>query len=117
MARVLPSAVPSEPVAPVRRRQTMPGREKSVVYLRDVRPHQLREAVVQGWPLLLPAGCLEYHRQYLPLGVDTLTAQEAYRRVAERLGAAIAPSLEYGYTGYTALGPNEARQNGVADIR
>ena len=82
------------------------------MYLKGMRPEHLRKAVEQSWPLLLPAGCIEYHGPHLPLGVDTLIAEEVCRRVADRLDAVIAPSLEYGYTGYAVSGP----ESGTMDV-
>jgi len=73
--------------------------------LKEMRPGQLRQAVAEGWPLLVPAGCIEYHGPHLPLGTDTLIAEELCRRLAQRMNVVIAPSFDYGATGYAVSGP------------
>ena len=30
----------------------------------------------EGWPLLVPTGCIEYHGPHLALGLDTLVVEE-----------------------------------------
>jgi creatinine amidohydrolase len=73
------------------------------MHLKNMRPHQLRHAVDSGWPLLVPAGCLETHGPHMAIGHDTIIVEEICDRVAARVDVAIAPSFDYGPTGY-ALG-------------
>ena len=75
------------------------------VFLKKIRPRELQTAVDENWPLLVPAGCVEWHGPHLPLGLDTLIAEAVCRRVAKRVSAVIAPPLEYGATGYAVSGP------------
>ncbi len=75
------------------------------MYLKEMTPSQLHQAVEQNWPLLIPAGCIEYHGPHLPLGTDTLIAEEICKRLAKRINVVIAPSFEYGSTGYALSGP------------
>lgn len=75
------------------------------MHLRHMRPHQLRQAVADGWPLLVPAGCVETHGPHMALGHDTIIVEEICARVASRVPAAIAPSFDYGPTGYALGGP------------
>jgi len=82
------------------------------MYLREMNPAQLRQAVEQNWPLLVPAGCIEYHGPHMALGTDTLIAEEVCKRLAEHMPAVIAPSFEYGATGYALSGP----EMGTIDI-
>lgn len=82
------------------------------MYLKEMRPEQLAQAVTENWPLLVPAGCIEYHGPHLPLGTDTLIAEELCRRLAQRMPVVIAPSLEYGATGYAVSGP----ERGTVDV-
>lgn len=35
-------------------------------------PHQIRTAIAQGWPVVLPLGVLEYHGEHMAVGMDTL---------------------------------------------
>lgn len=44
---------------------------------------------------LLPIGAVEQHSYHLPVGTDFLLAREIGRRVAERLGAWLLPTLPY----------------------
>jgi len=76
------------------------------MYLREMNPAQLHQAVAQNWPLLVPAGCIEYHGPHMALGTDTLIAEEVCKRLAERMSAVIAPSFAYGATGYALSGPD-----------
>ena len=80
--------------------------------LQHLLPHQLKLAVDEGWPLLVPAGCIEYHGPHLPLGVDTLVVEELCRRVAARTKAVVAPPFWYGPTGYAVTGPDK----GTVDV-
>lgn len=73
--------------------------------LADARPDQLHAAVAGGWPVLLPAGCIEYHGPHLPLGCDALIAEELALAVAREMPALVAPTLAYGPTGYAVSGP------------
>ena len=82
------------------------------MYLCDLRPHQLYHTVEAAWPLMVPAGCVEYHGPHLPLGVDTTIAEELCRRLARRIPLVIAPTLAYGATGYAVSGP----ESGTMDV-
>lgn len=35
-------------------------------------PHQIRTAIDENWPVILPLGVLEYHGEHLAVGMDTL---------------------------------------------
>jgi creatinine amidohydrolase len=80
--------------------------------LQDALPHQLKQAIDEQWPLLVPAGTIEYHGPHLPFGVDTFIVEELCRRVAERVKCLIAPPFWYGPTGYAVTGPDQ----GTVDI-
>jgi creatinine amidohydrolase len=75
--------------------------------LREMRPHELEQAIAEGRVLLLPAGCVELHGRHLPLGTDTLFAEALCRRLAARLPAVVAPAVDYGPTGYALSGPEQ----------
>ncbi len=70
-------------------------------------PHDLQRSLDEGWPLLIPAGCVEYHGPHLPLGVDTLIVENLLREVAARVDCVTAPALAYGPTGYAVTGPDQ----------
>jgi creatinine amidohydrolase/Fe(II)-dependent formamide hydrolase-like protein len=74
--------------------------------LQYILPHQLKQAVDEGWPLLVPTGCIEYHGPHLALGLDTILVEELLARVAERVPCVIAPPFWYGPTGYAVTGPD-----------
>jgi creatinine amidohydrolase len=48
-------------------------------------------------PVLLPVGALEQHGPHLPLNTDSVIPLAVCERVARRVGALVAPPLEYGY--------------------
>ena len=74
--------------------------------LREMLPHQLRQAIKEEWLLLLPAGCVELHGPQLPFGTDTIFAEAVCHGIAERLPAVVAPTIDYGPTGYALSGPD-----------
>src|SRR5699024_9217449 len=57
--------------------------------------------------VLVPTGSTEQHGPHGPLLTDVLVPTEVARRVAERIGAAIAPSINYGlsypHVGFTGV--------------
>ena len=80
--------------------------------LQHLLPHQLRKALDEGWPVLIPTGCIEYHGPHLALGLDTLVCEELLVRVADRIPSIVAPPFWYGPTGYAVTGP----QHGTIDV-
>lgn len=50
-----------------------------------------------GTPVLIPIGSMEQHGHHMPMHVDVLLPVEFARRVAERIGALVAPPFTYGY--------------------
>jgi creatinine amidohydrolase len=68
--------------------------------------------VTEGWPLLVPAGCIEYHGPHLALGLDTLLVEYLCQRVAQRVECVVAPAFWYGPTGYAVSGPDQ----GTVDV-
>jgi creatinine amidohydrolase len=74
--------------------------------LREMLPHQLQKAIDEGRVLLVPAGVIELHGPQLPFGTDTLFAEAVCQGIVERLPAVIAPTIDYGPTGYALSGPD-----------
>ena len=70
-------------------------------------PHQFKTAIDEGWPLLVPTGCIEYHGPHMALGLDTLVVEELLARVADRVKCVVAPPFWYGPTGYAVTGPEQ----------
>lgn len=77
------------------------------MHLKHLRPYQLHELVAGGHPLLVPAGCIETHGPHMAIGHDTLIVEEICERIAARTTCAIAPSFDYGPTGYALGGPKD----------
>ena len=75
------------------------------MYLKHIRPYQLKEAVAGAYPLLVPAGCIETHGPHMAIGHDTIIVEEICARIAEKINVVIAPSFDYGPTGYALGGP------------
>jgi creatinine amidohydrolase len=75
--------------------------------LKHMRPHQLHHYVENGHPLLVPAGCVETHGPHMAIGHDTIIVEEICARIAARTPCAIAPSFDYGPTGYALGGPED----------
>lgn len=56
------------------------------------------EARIRTYPVaILPIGSCEQHGPHLPLGTDTILAREIAKRVSEKTGALVFPSLNFGY--------------------
>lgn len=73
--------------------------------LKLMKPAEIRNAIERNLPLLLPVGCVECHGHHLPVGCDTLIVEEVARRLAGRIDCIIAPTVDYGPTGYDVSGP------------
>lgn len=77
------------------------------MYLQYLLPHQLKQAIDEGWPLLVSTGSIEYHGPHLALGLDTILVDELLRRVGDRVQCVVAPPFWYGPTGYAVSGPDQ----------
>ena len=82
------------------------------MHLQHLLPHQLNKARDEGWPVLIPTGCIEYHGPHMALGLDTMIVEELLARVARELDCVIAPPFWYGPTGYAVTGPDQ----GTVDV-
>ncbi len=58
---------------------------------------EVAEALARRSLAILPIGSTEQHGPHLPLGTDTLLAQEVARQLAEATGALLFPPLPLGY--------------------
>lgn len=77
------------------------------MHLKHIHPDQLRHAVQAGYPLLVPAGCIETHGPHMAIGHDTIIVEEICDRIAAAMDVVIAPSFDYGPTGYALGGPED----------
>ena len=68
-------------------------------------PHQIRTAIDERWPVVLPLGVLEYHGEHLAVGLDTLAVVRALERLEERTNVVILPAFYYGAGSYVVEPP------------
>jgi creatinine amidohydrolase/Fe(II)-dependent formamide hydrolase-like protein len=68
-----------------------------------MRPSQIRQAIADGLPFVVPIGVMEYHGAHLPAGVDLL----AVTGVLDRLGDEIVtlPPFAFGAASHAVAGP------------
>jgi creatinine amidohydrolase/Fe(II)-dependent formamide hydrolase-like protein len=63
-------------------------------------PDQIRQAIKQNWPVVLPIGVLEYHASHLVLGVDTLVVIRILELLEAEMNLVILPPFYYGAASY-----------------
>jgi creatinine amidohydrolase len=68
-------------------------------------PHELRKAIAENWPVVLPVGVLEYHGEHLALGMDTLAVIKALEIVEKETNLVILPAFHYGASSYAVAPP------------
>ena len=80
----------------------------------EMRPEQIREAIKNNVPVVLPLGVIEYHGEHLPMGVDSFVAIETIERVEKRHPEMIVlPPFYYGAASYAVAAPE---QNGTIQV-
>jgi creatinine amidohydrolase len=62
------------------------------------------QAKIESSFLIIPVGSTEQHGYHLPLGVDTVIAENFALRIAEKTGGVVAPTLNYGYKSQPSSG-------------
>ena len=68
---------------------------KEIIYMtRD----EVKKAIEDFPVAILPLGATEQHGHHLPLGVDIFLAEGISRKLSERTGAMMLPSLPFGYS-------------------
>ena len=77
------------------------------MYLIHMRPEQVQDAVARNVPILMPAGCVEYHGPHLPIGTDFLIANSICVAAEKRVECVMAPPLQFAPTLDWAAGPEE----------
>nr|WP_299496490.1 creatininase family protein [uncultured Rhizobium sp.] len=68
-------------------------------------PHQIRQAIEDNVPVVLPLGVLEYHGEHLPVGMDTLAVTRIIDHLEPDLPMVIMPAFYYGAASYAVAGP------------
>ena len=77
------------------------------MYLIQMRPEQIQDAVRRNVPVVMPAGCVEYHGPHLPIGTDFLIANAVCVEAEKRVECAVAPPLSFAPTLAWAAAPEE----------
>ena len=77
------------------------------MYLLNMRPEQLQDAVRRNVPALVPAGVVEYHGPHLPIGTDFLIANAVCTEIEQRAECVVLPPFAYGPTLSWAAGATE----------
>jgi creatinine amidohydrolase/Fe(II)-dependent formamide hydrolase-like protein len=68
-------------------------------------PHQIRKAIGDNWPIVLPLGVLEYHGEHLALGMDTLAVVKVLELLEQEIEMVILPPFHYGAASYVVEPP------------
>ena len=76
-------------------------------------PHQIRQAIDENWPVVLPMGVLEYHSEHLNVGVDTLVVTRSLELLEQEMDLVLLPPFYYGAGSY-AVEPPE--RNGTVHV-
>ncbi len=68
-----------------------------------MRPDQLRAAIADGTPFVLPIGVQEYHGEHLPIGMDLLAVTESVELIESEI--VILPPFAYGAASFAVAAP------------
>jgi creatinine amidohydrolase len=68
-------------------------------------PHQIRQAIAENWPVVLPLGVLEYHGEHMAVGMDTLVVIKVLDRLETEMNIVILPPFYYGAASYAVEPP------------
>ncbi len=68
-------------------------------------PHQIRTAIAERWPAVLPLGVLEYHGEHMAVGMDTLAVTTMLDIVEKDAELIILPPFYYGAASYAVEPP------------
>lgn len=68
-------------------------------------PYQIRAAIVDKVPVVLPLGVLEYHGEHMAVGMDTLAVTETLALLEQEMPLVILPAFYYGAASYAVEPP------------
>src|SRR5688572_14047386 len=68
-------------------------------------PHQIRAAIAERLPVVLPLGVLEYHGEHMAVGMDTLAVTEVLAILEQEVPLVILPPFTYGAASYVVEPP------------
>jgi len=77
------------------------------MYLKDMRPSQIRDAVSRNVPAVMVAGVIEYHGSHLPVATDTLIPAGIIAEAERKCECVVCPEMPYGSTMTWASGPGD----------
>lgn len=76
-------------------------------------PDQIRKAIKESWPVVLPVGVLEYHAEHCVVGTDTLIVVKAVELLEREMDIVVFPPFYYGAASYVVEPPEN---NGTIQI-
>lgn len=86
------------------------------VRFHHLRPQQFVERREQCAAVYIPLGCMEWHGEHNPVGLDGLVAEELSIRCAQRGGGLVFPTLYYAENRHTACADaRESRRVQIAE--
>jgi creatinine amidohydrolase/Fe(II)-dependent formamide hydrolase-like protein len=68
-------------------------------------PREIRAAIDERWPVVLPLGVLEYHGEHLAVGMDTLAVTGCLEILEKEADLVILPPFTYGAASYAVQPP------------
>lgn len=68
-------------------------------------PHQIRMAIKERWPVVLPLGVLEYHGEHMAVGMDTLAVVKLLEILEREANLVVLPAFYYGASSYAVEPP------------
>lgn len=68
-------------------------------------PAEIRTAIREGWPVVLPLGVLEYHGEHLAVGMDTIAVTRTLDIIEREMNIVILPPFYYGAASYAVEPP------------
>jgi len=68
-------------------------------------PHQIRTAIDNNWPVILPLGVLEYHGEHMAVGMDTLVVVKLIELLETEIDLVMLPAFYYGAASHAVEPP------------
>jgi creatinine amidohydrolase len=68
-------------------------------------PYQIRQAIADNLPVVLPLGVLEYHGEHMAVGMDTLAVVKALEALENEMNLVILPAFYYGAASHAVEAP------------
>jgi creatinine amidohydrolase/Fe(II)-dependent formamide hydrolase-like protein len=88
------------------------GKETAVRY-EMMLPYQIRQAIEEKWPVVLPLGVLEYHSEHLGVGMDTFAVDRSLALLEKEMNLVVLPAFYYGSASYCVA---PAKGNGSVQV-